>query len=373
MNKPLLRWGILGCANIARKNWKAILKAGTSRVVAVASRDLQRSRQFVAECQAEAPFDPAPRAIGSYEELLAAKDIDAVYVPLPTGIRAQWLINAAEAGKHLVCEKPCATSTSELLLVLDACRRNHVQFMDGVMFMHSRRLARMREALDDGQTVGPIRRIASAFSFKAPEEFFVSNIRAQSGLEPGGCLGDLGWYCIRFSLWAMNWAMPERVVGHALTEYQHPHNPSSVPIEFSGELFFSGGLSSTFYCSFLTETEQWAMISGEKGHLRLQDFVLPFSGTETVFDTGNPQFNVRGCDFEMLAGNRRWVTEEHSHGDPTAQEARLFANFTDEIQSGTLSPLWPEIALKTQVVMDACRQSSLQQGQPVPVGTAQGG
>ena len=71
-------------------------------------------------------------------------------------------------------------SVVELAEMLEACRRNHVQFMDGVMFMHSRRLQRIREVLEDGQTVGPIRRITSAFAFRAPEEFFASNIRARS-------------------------------------------------------------------------------------------------------------------------------------------------------------------------------------------------
>ena len=100
MDRPLLRWGILGAANIARKNWKAIWNSKNGCVTAVASRDLQRSQSFINECQAQAPFRPAPRALGSYEELLAAPDVDAVYIPLPTGIRGHWVKRAAEAGKH---------------------------------------------------------------------------------------------------------------------------------------------------------------------------------------------------------------------------------------------------------------------------------
>jgi predicted dehydrogenase len=84
MEKPLLRWGILGCANIARKNWKAIWNSSNGRITAVASRDLDRSRRFIQECQADAPFGPAPRPVGRYEELLAANDVDAVYIPLPS-------------------------------------------------------------------------------------------------------------------------------------------------------------------------------------------------------------------------------------------------------------------------------------------------
>ncbi len=372
MTTPKLRWGILGAANIAQKNWKGIWNSGNGQVVAVASRDIRRSRRFIAECQSEAAFDPTPRALGSYEELLADPDVDAVYLPLPTGVRGQWVKRAAEAGKHVACEKPCATSVAELTDMLETCRRNRVQFMDGVMFIHSLRLERLREVLDDGKTVGAIRRITSAFSFRATEEFFVSNIRAQSDLEPYGCLGDLGWYCIRFSLWAMNWKLPERVAGRTLSEHIHQASRLPVPTEFSAELFFADGPTSSFYCSFVTETEQWAIVSGTRGHLRLADFVLPFAGTQTGFETGNPVFEVRGCNFEMQPNTRRWDVEESSHGDPSAQESRLFRHFAEQVQSGKLNSLWPEIALKTQQVMEACRDSSRLEGRPVKVGLAEG-
>jgi predicted dehydrogenase len=367
MDKPLLRWGILGCANIARKNWKAIWNSRNGRITAVASRDLNRSRRFIQECQAHAPFEPAPRALGSYEELLAAKDVDAVYIPLPTAIRGTWVKRAAAAGKHVVCEKPCAVSVSELGEMLHTCRQNRVQFMDGVMFMHSRRLQRIREVLQDGQTVGPIRRITSAFAFRAPEEFFKSNIRAQSELEPYGCLGDLGWYCIRFALWALDWKLPGHVVGHVLSEFQHKGSQLPVPTAFSAELFFENGVTSNFYCSFLSETEQWANMSGTHGHLRVPDFVLPFSGDEIAFETENPVFEVRGCDFEMQPHHRRWVVKERSHSDPTAQESQLYLHFDEQVKSGTVNPLWPEIALKTQQVMQACRESASADGRPVQV------
>src|SRR5690606_36410633 len=137
-----------------------------------------------------------------------------------------------------------------------------VQFLDGVMFMRSRRLERMRAVLDDGASVGKIRRITTAFSFCAPAEFFTGNIRAHSALEHYGCLGDLGWYCLRFALWVMHWQLPRRVTGRILAEAQAPGSPASVPTEFSGELWFDGDVSSGFYCSFITQNEQFAGVSG---------------------------------------------------------------------------------------------------------------
>src|SRR6266705_27634 len=87
-----IRWGILGTAEIARKNWKAIQLSGNSRVVAVASREIERSRRFVVECQTEAPMEVVPDTFGSYEELLARDDVDAIYMPLPTALRKQWVL-----------------------------------------------------------------------------------------------------------------------------------------------------------------------------------------------------------------------------------------------------------------------------------------
>src|SRR5579862_7198272 len=149
METPIFRWGILGTANIARKNWSAIYNTGNSVVAAVASRDLSRSRQFIDQCQAQVPFVTVPRALGSYEEMIRDTALDGLYIPLPTGLRKPWVLRAAEAGKHVICEKPCGVSLADVREMTSACRRRGVQFMDGVMFMHSRRLDAIRQVLDD--------------------------------------------------------------------------------------------------------------------------------------------------------------------------------------------------------------------------------
>jgi predicted dehydrogenase len=368
MAKNKLRWGILSTAQIARKNWKAIRNTGNSTVVAVASRNIERSRQFISECQAEAPMETVPSALGSYEELLASPEVDAVYIPLPTGLRKEWVIRAAEADKHIVCEKPCATSVADLREMIEACRRHRVQFLDGVMFMHSRRLDQMRAVLDDTNSVGQVKRIASAFSFRAPEEFFAGNIRANSVLEPYGCLGDLGWYCIRFALWVMNWQLPRRVTGRMLSEAGGQKSPSPVPTEFSGQLLFDHGVSSGFYCSFLTHNEQWAQVSGAKGYLRLPDFVVPFFGNEASFQVNNAELKVNGCDFNMEAHWRQFSVPEYGNSHPTSQETNLFRNFANQVRTGSVNEAWTDFALKTQQVMNACFESARSDGRVVELG-----
>jgi predicted dehydrogenase len=180
MGSKQCRWGILGTATIARKNWRALRNAAGATLVAVASRDIDRARRFIEACQAEAPFAPPPTPCGSYEQLLQRGDIDAVYIPLPTGIRKGWVLRAARAGKHVLCEKPCGVASADVRAMLDACRDHNVQFMDGVMFMHSRRQDLLRQTLDDPQAIGSIRRIASQFSFKASDDFMAGNIRIKN-------------------------------------------------------------------------------------------------------------------------------------------------------------------------------------------------
>jgi predicted dehydrogenase len=359
MTKSLCRWGILGAATIAKKNWQSIHNSGNGTLVAVGSRSLERGAAWVRENQAYVAFEKAPRVM-SYEELLASPEIDAVYIPLPTGVRKDWVIRAAKAGKHVLCEKPCAPNATDLTEMIEACRQNNVQFMDGVMFMHSARLPKLRATLDDGASVGTIRRIMSQFSFNAGDEFHQQNIRVSDELEPLGALGDLGWYNIRFTLWAMNYEMPTHVSGRMLQA-----NNAGVPIQFSGEMFFSDGVSAGFYNSFATENQQWAHISGTRGHVTVRDFVLPYFGSEAGFELTNSHFQVNGLNFNMESRTRRIFVDEYSNNAPNSQETNLFRNFATLALSKKPDAHWPDIALKTQRVMDACLQSARQESRLV--------
>jgi predicted dehydrogenase len=352
-----IRWGILGAANIARKNWKAIWNSGNGTVAAVASRDLARAQEFIRDCQLQAPMAQPALAFADYDELLRRPDIDAVYIPLPTALRKEWVLRAARAGKHVLCEKPCAVSNADLEEMLAVCRESQVQFMDGVMFMHNRRLPRLQETV--ATEIGEVRRITSAFSFRGSDEFFATNIRISKEMEPFGCLGDLGWYCIRLALCVAGGA-PRAVTGRSLVA-----NTAGVPLEFSGELFFDRGITSSFFCSFLAEVEQWARIAGTKGLVRLEDFVLPFYGSETRFAVSNPVFDIRGCDFRIEPRTRRIAVPEYSNSDPTSQETNLFRNFALQVLSGKRDDFWPEIALRTQRVMTACLESAQNRGAEV--------
>ncbi len=357
-----VRWGILGAATIARKNWKAILNSGNGVVAAVASREGARAQALIEECQRVAPFATVPRAYDSYEAVLRDASIDAVYLPLPTGLRKEWVLRAAAARKHVICEKPCAVSVADLREMVQACRDHGVQFMDGVMFMHSRRLEAVRAVLDDGESVGELRRLSFGFSFAGGDEFFAGNIRTHSGLEPHGCLGDLGWYCIRYALWAMGGRTPQKVRATLLAQSGSPGSPGRVPTEFSAELLFEGGVSASFYCSFITELQQWVVLAGSRGSVRVPDFVLPEFGWELEYEVSRPYYRVEHCDFNMEGNRRRFTVPEYSNSQANSQEANLFRNFAAQVRTGALRDDWPAIATRTQAVMDACYASAQAEG-----------
>ncbi|MGE0609158.1 MAG: Gfo/Idh/MocA family protein [Pirellulales bacterium] len=362
---PLCRFGILGAAGIARKNWQAMQLAENCTLAAVASRSPERAGQFIADCQASAPFAQFPRVAANYEELLASPDIDAVYIPLPTGLRKPWVLRAAQAGKHVLVEKPVGVTAADVQEMLDVCRQQKVQFMDGVMFMHSARLGRLRAVLDDGQSVGKIRRIASHFTFGSPEGFMESNIRVSHELEPLGSLGDLGWYNIRFTLWALNYQLPTRVSGRILAGARRPDSSHDVPVEFSAELQFPGEATASLFCSFLAENQQWGVISGTRGFVQVPDFVLPYYGSEAAFTVWNNTYDVRGCNFNMQEHARRHAAAEYSNSGLNSQETNMFREFARLALSGQTDESWGQIALKTQQVVDACLASAQQDGRPV--------
>ena len=348
----LCRWGILSTAAIARKNWRAIAQSKSGTLVAVASRRIEAAKSFVRECQAHTAQRQIPDSVDGYEALLARKDIDAVYIPLPTGLRKEWIIAAAECGKHVLAEKPTALSAMDLEEILSVCKRNNVQFMDGVMFMHSARLPMLRQYLDDGESIGMMRRIACHFSFLGDDSFSQNNIRVDSQLEPFGCLGDLGWYCIRFLLWANHWQKPTQLTGKCLTGMRGEKSETEVPAEFSAELVFPNGSTGSFYCSFNTGNQQWAHVSGTKGNAFIPDFVLPYFGCEVSFDIEKPKFVINGCDFHMQAHTRQMVVDEYASGHAPAQEINMIETFNQIVLNRQLDPFWGDISLATQQVLD---------------------
>lgn len=330
----LVRWGILGTANIATKVGRAIELASGAEIVAVASRDPARARHWVDQhtfghrSAADAAFLPAGSQIatyGSYAELLGDPHVDAVYIPLPPSLHCEWTCRAAEHGKHVLCEKPLAVSFEEARRMADACARANRQLMDGVMWMHHERTAAMRRVLDSGE-LGQQRRVTSAFSFNG-SDFNPNNIRLSAELG-GGSLGDLGWYCIRAILWAFG-DLPERVWASARYE-------QDVDINLSAVLWFPGDRIASFDCGFDTVMRKWFEVAGTGASLVCDDFVVPWDADKARF---------------WVHGSHGKSAEQKFSG--CIQEVRMIERMCEIVRSGRLEPHWVESALATQRVCDA--------------------
>ena len=365
MSKTTCRWGFLSTAAIARKNWKAIRLSGNGTVTAVASRSVQKAQAFIDECSAEVPQRNSVTALGSYEELLTHDEVDAIYIPLPTGIRKEWVVRAAEAGKHVLCEKPVANNARDAKEMIDACAAAGVQFMDGVMFEHSARLPALRARLDDPSVVGKLRRINTHFSFCGDESFRQSNIRANHDLEPHGALGDLGWYCIRFMLWVMKDELPTHVAARTLFSLGDNQSEGQVPGEMSAELRFKNGVTGSFFCSFLTQNQQTALISGDCGYAFLDDFVLPLYSAEVGWSEHSHVLEIDNCRWNFNRHSSSHAVHEYSSSESNSQEVNMVRTFGDLAISGKLDSRYPEISLKTQKVLDACRRSDIEDGKMI--------
>ncbi|KAI4346572.1 hypothetical protein L6164_007457 [Bauhinia variegata] len=356
MAETLIRFGIIGCADIARKVSRAITLAPNATLYAVGSRSLDKAQKF-AEANG---FPPHAKVYGSYEAVLDDPDVDAVYVPLPTSLHLHWAVLAAQKKKHLLLEKPVALNAAEFDKIIQACESNGVQFMDGTMWMHNPRTAKMAEFLSDTQLFGLPRSIHTCFTFNADADFLKNDIRVKPDLDALGALGDEGWYCIRAILFAANYELPKTVI--ALRE--PVLNESGVILACGGSLCWEDGKVATFHCSFLTNLTMDITAVGTKGTLHVHDFVIPFQEREASFSAASES------SFDDLV--TKWDKQPSTHTVKTdiPQEVHMVREFSRlvgaiKFNNGKPEKKWPTITRKTQLVLDAVKASIDRNFEPI--------
>ncbi len=252
-----VRWGVLSTANIGTEKVIPAMQSGRyCEIAAIASRDLDRAR-------AAADRLGIPKAYGSYEELLADPDVDAIYNPLPNHLHVPWSIRALEAGKHVLCEKPIALTAAEAQKLLDAAReRPQLKVMEAFMYRHHPQWQRARHMVADGR-IGELRTIQSFFSYHNPDPANVRNV-AEFG---GGGLMDIGCYTISLSRFIFG-SEPQRVCG--IIEYDPQFKTDRLA---SGVLDFGRG-TSTFTCATQLTPYQRVNIFGTEGRVEIE---IPFN------------------------------------------------------------------------------------------------
>ncbi len=242
-----LRLGILGGANIARA---FVRDAGTSpmvRIVAAASRQIDTARAF-------ADAVGIGRAHGSYEALLADPEVDAVYLPLPNSLHAEWAIRAAEAGKHVLCEKPLALNRAEAQAMFDAAARHGVMLLEAYPYWFQPQTGDLL-ALLHGGAIGQVRQVQASFGFSLQNP--AGNIRMNPQLG-GGALLDAGSYPMSLIRLVMGSA-PQRVTAEATWA------ATGVDMSLAATLHWTDGRRAQLSCAMDVATHRRALIVGTQG------------------------------------------------------------------------------------------------------------
>jgi predicted dehydrogenase len=252
-----VRWGSLSTADIAMTTVIPAMQRGQyCDVLGIASRDLERARAAARQLGIR-------KAYGSYAELLADPEIDAVYIPLPNHLHVPWSIKALEAGKHVLCEKPIAMSAAEAERLLAAARRHpKLKVMEAFMYRQHPQWLRAKQLVVEGG-IGELRTIQTFFSYYSVDP---ANIRNMADMGGGGLM-DIGCYCISLSRFIFD-AEPQRVVG--MMEY----DPLFGTDRLTSAIMDFGRGTSTWTCSTQVVPSQRVDIYGSKGRVAIE---IPFN------------------------------------------------------------------------------------------------
>ena len=277
MSAPL-GWGVLGTGGIVRR-WLPGFRAAGETLVAIGSRDPARGRAAASELGAARG--------GGYQDVLDDPAVEAVYVALPNALHAEWTIRAAEAGKHVLCEKPLAPSAAACESMVAACQRRGVHLVEAFMYRYHPRWRALRRTLDEGR-IGPLRLLRAAFGFRmGPERDADVRLSPELG---GGALQDVGCYCVNAARWFLG--EPLAVRGWAIDR-----RGRGVDTHGAAVLEYPDGVLAELCCSFDSALGQSVELVGERGRIVLPSAFLPGTG-EAPIDT----FDASGERREVVPG-----------------------------------------------------------------------
>jgi predicted dehydrogenase len=281
MTAGVVRWGVLGVAKIAtQKVIPAMQRARGCEVVAIASRDAERARDAARRLR-------IPHAYGTYEALIDDPDVDAVYIPLPNHLHVPWTTRAAEAGRHVLCEKPIALTAAEARTLLEIRDRTGVRIQEAFMVRTHPQWRRARQLVADG-SLGEVRAMSGFFSYHNDDPVNVRNVLEFGG---GGLL-DIGCYLVNTARFIFD-AEPSRVAG---TLDRDPRfgvdRLTSLILDFDGR-------HAIGTCSTQLQYYQRIQIVGTQGRIEIE---IPFNAPldrpcRILFDRGG---DLSGADVQMI-------------------------------------------------------------------------
>ena len=276
-----VRWGIISTAHINRRVIPGAHASSKVDLVAVASRDSARADEYARTWE-------IPRAYGSYEELLADPEVEAVYISLPNTLHVPWSIRALEAGKHVLCEKPLSRHVADVEAAFDAAERCGRLLSEAFMYRHNPQTARLVELVGEG-AIGELRLVRSAFSYSL---YDVENIRLRSELE-GGSLMDVGCYCVSGS--RLLAGEPESVYGQAWV------GGTGTDWVFAATMRFPGDVLAQFDCgTALVERDELEAV-GSGGSIFLDD---PWHCEQPVIEVRREGEKVERIEIDLVDSYR---------------------------------------------------------------------
>ena len=325
-----LRWGLLGAARINRSIIPALRASPRSELVAVASRDPARAAAYAREWG-------IPRTFGRYEDLLADREIDVVYNPLPNSLHAEWTIRAARAGKHVLCEKPLAISVEEVDAIAKAAREASVVVAEGLMYRHQNLTREVRAMVERGM-LGELRVVRGCFTFPLTRE---GDVRLDPALG-GGCLWDLGVYPISYARMMIG-SEPSEAFGWQTL------GPTGIDVAFAGQLRFPSNVVLQCDTGFRAAFRRDVEIVGSEASLFIPNPFKP--------GPSEPVHLVRGDERQTI--------------DVAGSDAHLYLGEVEDLADAVLLGRPPAVSLvdsRGTVAAIVALLASAREGRPVKVG-----
>ena len=312
MNK--LRWGLLSTARINRVLLAPLRDSARNELTAVASRDLARAQAYAKERN-------IPRAFGSYEAMLADPDIDVIYNPLPNNMHTELTIKAAQAGKHILCEKPIANTVEEVDAMTDAAKKAGVVLMEAFMYRHHPQTKKAKELVNNG-AIGKLQVIRGSFTFKIGNE---DDVRLNASLG-GGSIWDVGCYPISYS---------RLIAGSEAAEvfgWQIKGARSGVDESFFGTIKFANGVYAQFDCGFRTPRRAHIEIAGDNGSLTIQEPFQPYENMKMILKSGDKEETIVTPGEDLYLGEVENMADAILEGKPIGMSLEDSRNNVRTIQ-----------------------------------------
>jgi predicted dehydrogenase len=323
-----VKWGVLGAARIAVTRVIPAMQLGEySEIVGIASRNREKA-------ESAARGLGIPKTYGSYEQMLADPEIEAVYNPLPNHLHVPWSVKAAEAGKHVLCEKPIGMNTGEALQLLGVRERTGVLIGEAFMVTAHPQWARIIELVRGGR-IGELRSVVGTFSYYNVDPANVRNVREWGG----GGLMDIGCYPIKTSRMVFG-EEPLRVIGTMTRD----ERLTGVDVLTSAILEYPSG-HCVFTCSMQLQQQQSMRLYGTKGRIEPE---IPFNAAPG----GTSRITID--DGRDLTGGGREVEEFAACDQYTLQGDR----FSRAVREGGAAPTPLEDSLRNMAVIDALVRSA---------------